>query len=314
MLRTLRPTLLALALISALLVPQAEAATTTKPRWGASAADNASFDSLNKTAGPLSARRTYNSSLPASFAKSVAASDVSASRASYWSFKPNVKTFASDTKAQSAFSAFLDTIPAGHQTVIVAWHEPEDNIRAGEFTLAQWGATNTRLGQIIDSKKRPELRLGICLMGPWTFDSSSPYYSYKWESVLDLRVVDVVGIDPYKFRTTDPSLQQILTTANSGRGGKNATTMQKLASWGKPVALMEWGVVTKDVKTGGAISDATRNKWIADGYSWMKSWNAANSIKVEAALYFHLRPSTGDTYLTGLALQAFAAASADSRR
>jgi len=236
---------------------------------------------------------------------------VSALRVYYWSFKPNVKTFAAVAKAQSAFSAFLDTIPPGHQTVIIAWHEPEDEIRSGTFSLAQWGATNTRLGQIIDSKKRPELRLAICFMGPWTFDNRSPYYSYKWESVLDFRVVDVVGIDPYKFRSTDGSLQQILTTANSGKGGSNPSTMQKLASWGKPVALMEFGVMSKDRYTGAAISDATRAKWISDAYVWMKTWNASGSSpKVEAALYYHLR----DLYLSGQALTAFSTAAIDSRR
>jgi hypothetical protein len=311
--RTLRPALLALALISALisalLVPQAQAATT-KPKIGASAVDNTSFNALNSKAGPMTARRTFNSTLPSSFAKSVAGQDVSAGRVSYWSFKPNVKTFASDAKAQSAFSAFLDTIPAGHQTVIIAWHEPEDEIKAGTFTLTQWGATNTRLGQIIDSKKRPELRLAICLMGPWTFDSRSPYYSYKWESVLDFRVVDVVGIDPYKFRSATGSLQQILTKANSGSGSSNPSTMQKLASWGKPVALMEFGVVTSDRDTGVAISDASRAKWISDGYAWMKTWNGSNSLKIEAALYYHLRGS----YLSGQALTAFSTAAIDSRR
>jgi hypothetical protein len=312
--RTVRPGLLAVALISALIIallsPPAHAATT-KPKIGASAIDNASFDSLNRTAGPMAARRTFNSTLPSSFAKSLAGLDVSARRVSYWSFKPNVKTFASDTTAQSAFSAFLNTIPAGHQTVIVAWHEPEDEIRSGAFTLAQWGATNTRLGQIIDSKKRPELRLGICLMGQWTFDSRSPYYSYKWESVLDFRVVDIVGIDPYKFKSSTGSLQQILTKANSGSGGSNPSTMQKLASWGKPVALMEYGVVTKDRDTGAAISDASRANWISDAYAWMKAWNASSSSpKIEAALYYHLRGS----YLSGQALTAFATSAIDSRR
>jgi len=73
--RTLRPALLALALtialISVLLAPQAQAATT-KPRIGASAIDNTSFNALDSKAGPMTARRTFNSTLPSSFAKSVA--------------------------------------------------------------------------------------------------------------------------------------------------------------------------------------------------------------------------------------------------
>lgn len=311
MFRRLFSSVVALALASFVLVPEAEAVTTT-PVMGAAAADNTSFDSLNTATGRLAARRTYNGSVPSSFSRSLAAPDVAAARASYWSFKPNLKTFPSDAAAQSAFSSFLDTIPAGHQTVIVAWHEPEDNIKAGQFTLSQWGATNNRIGQIIRSKKRPELRHGICFMGPWTFDSRSPYYSYRWESALDFSLVDVIGIDPYKFRTTDPSLQQMLTRANSGSGGSNPSTMQKLTSWGKPIALMEWGAVTTDVKSGATISNATRATWITDAYAWMKVWNANNPVKIEAALYFHLRPS-GGPYLSGSALTAFATIAANSR-
>jgi hypothetical protein len=280
---------------------------STAPVVGASAADNASFNALDAAAGPLRARRTYDSALPRSFSTSKAASDVAARRTSYWSFRPNVATFATDAAAQAAFSAFLDTIPAGHRTVVVAWHEPEDNIRAGQFTLARWGATNNKIGQIIRSKHRPELRHGICLMGPWTFDSRSPYYRYDWTSVLDLSLVDVVGIDPYRFHTTDPSMQRMLTVPNYGTGGTNLSTMQRLASWGKPVALMEWGVVSKDVTSGVGISDASRAAWIRDAHVWMTDWNARGSIPIEAAVYFHLNVASGNSLLSGQALQAFAA-------
>ena len=287
---------------------------TSPPLMGASAADNVSFDALNQRSGPLATRRTFSGALPSSFARSAAAPDVLARRQSYWSFAPSPARFVSDTAAQAAFSAFLDTIPVGHRTVIVAWHEPEDNIRRGEFTLAQWGAMNTKVAQIIRSKRRPELRHGICLMGPWTFDSRSPYYRYNWQSVLDFNLVDVVGIDPYKFHTTDPSLQRMLTVPNYGTGGSNPSAMQKLVAWGKPIAMMEWGVVSRDVTSGAAISDAERAQWITDGYNWMKAWNANNAVDIEAAAYFHLNVSTGNSLLAGQALEAFSAAAANSRR
>lgn len=303
----------AVALMSVVLIPDAEAAPVVKPLMGVAAYNQSSFDTLNRVA-PMLVRRSYNGALPSSFAKSAAGSDVAGKRTSYWSFKPNAKTFATDAKAQAAFAAFLDTIPKGHKTVITLWHEPEDNIRAGQFTLAQWGAMTTRAGQIIDAKSRPELRLAVCFMGPWTFDSRSPYYAYDWRSVLDLKVVDVVGIDPYKLRTKVSSLQQILTVSNYGSGGKVASTMQRLAEWKKPVAIMEWGVPKKDVDSGAAMTDATRGKWIADGYHWMKAWNAGNSVKIEAAIYFHLNFNGNWVYLSKDALTAWRAAHADSKR
>src|SRR3954447_4974555 len=279
----------------------------SSPDVGAATATDAAFNTLDAVAGPLRARRTFNGALPASFYASTAATDVASHRTSYWSFQPKVATFASDTAAQAAFSRFLNTIPAGHQTVVVAWHEPEDNIRRGDFTLAQWGTMNNKVGQIIRSKHRPELRHGICLMGPWTFDSRSPYFRYAWRSVLDFNLVDVVGIDPYKFHSTDPPLERMLTVPNYGTGGANPSTMQTLVSWGKPVALMEWGVVSTDVTSRQPISDTARARWISDGHAWMKAWNDRDSIRIEAALYFDLNVSTGNSLLSGEALKAFAA-------
>jgi hypothetical protein len=306
MFKRLLPALLPLALVSAvLLVPAAQAGTPGPPVMGAAAPDTATFNNLVRAAGPLGAHRTYDSAIPSSFASSRAATDAAAGRTSYWSFKPNPKTFPTDTAAQAKLSRFLDTIPAGHKTVVIALHEPEDEILRGDYTLGQWGSTNNSVGRIVRAKKRPELRHGISLMGPWTFDSRSPYYKYKWESALNFDLVDVVGVDPYKFRTSDPSLQQMLTKSNSGRGTTpNPSTMAKLSSWGKPIVLTEWGVVSVD-RSGATISSSTRAAWITAGYTWMKAWNATQPVKIEAALYFHLRPA-GGPYLTGAALTAFA--------
>jgi len=298
----------ATAALLALSVPTASSAPTATTaavsiKMGAATKDSASFDAFNAQAGTFRSRRTFNSALPASFAKSLASSDVKAGRTSYWSFRPNPKTFPTDAAAQASFSAFLNTIPAGHQTVIMALHEPEDEIRAGKFTLKQWGDTNNTVGRIVHSKNRPELRHGISLMGPWTFDSRSAYYQYNWNSVLDMSLLDVVGIDPYKFRTTDPSMQQMLTRSNSGNGTAGvASVMQVLASWGKPIAITEFGINAKDRYTGATISDTVRAQWITDAYAWMRSWNASNDVKIEAAMYFQLNP--GGPYLTGAAVEA----------
>jgi hypothetical protein len=189
--------------------------------------------------------------------------------------------------------------------VVIAMHEPEEEIKRGDYTLAQWASMNNKVSEIVKAKKRPELRFGISLLGPWTFDSRSPYYKYKWESVLNFDRIDVVGIDPYKFKFTDPSLERIVTASNSGNGKTpNPSTMAKLSSWGKPIVLTEWGIVSVD-RSGTPISNTTRAAWITAGYSWMKSWNATQPVKIEAAMYFHLRPA-GGPYLTGAALTAFA--------
>jgi len=296
--------------VPVLATPAASAAPTvttsvspTVIKMGAAAKDQAAFDAFDKQAGTFTSRRTYNSALPSAFPKALAGSDTLANRTSYWSFRPDPKTFPTDTVAQAAFAKFLTTIPAGHQTVIIALHEPEDEIRDGKFTLKQWGDTNNVVGRIVKATNRPELRHGLSLMGPWTFDSRSAYYSYDWESVLDFSLVDVVGIDPYKFRTTDPSLEQMLTKSNSGNGKTpNPSVMDKLASWGKPIALTEFGINATDRYTGAVIPDSVRAQWITDGYAWMNRWNATHDVKIEAAMYFQL--NVGGPLLTGEAITA----------
>jgi hypothetical protein len=301
------------AVLSALVLPllpvvpasTAVAMTANSPLMGASTIDNASFETFNAQAGPLRARRTYNTALPASFSKSGMKTDPAHGRVSYWSFRPNPKTFATDKAAQAKFSTFLNTIPAGHKTVVFALHEPEDEIRAKKFTLAQWGATNNRVAELVRSKRRPELRFGISLMGPWTFDSRSPYYKYNWKSVINFKLLDVVGIDPYKFRATDPPLEQMLTKSNYGIGKAGVqSTMQVLSSWGKPIVLTEFGVNSVDRYTRKSISDSSRAAWIKAACSWMVSWNSKNRVKIEAAMYFQ---HSGGPYLTGTALKTYAA-------
>ena len=288
----------------------AQSKVAAKVKMGAAAKDQAAFDAFDREAGTFEARRTYNSTLPSSFMKSLARTDVAAGRISYWSFRPDPKTFAKDKPAQKKLKAFLATIPKGHQTVVVALHEPEDEIRAHKFTLKQWADTNNAVGRIVRATHRPELRHGICLMGPWTFDSRSPYYGYNWKKVLNFKYVDVVGIDPYKFRNTDPSLERMLTVANSGSGKtKNPSTMAKLSSWGKPVALMEFGVSATDRYTGEPITDEVRARWITDAAAWMSSWNSSHKVPIESASYFQLHP--GGPYLTGKAVEALDAVTKD---
>lgn len=284
--------------------------TWVKPVIGVTAAGDAKFNELNAQVGPVLARRTYNTTLPSSWAKSAASADVGTGRMSYWSWKPNVKTFPTDQAAQNAFSAFLDTIPAGQQCVIVAWHEPENDIDKGDYTLNQWGALQDAVHSIVKSKKRPELRTGICLMGPWTFDTRSGRTNWDWAGCMDWSLVDVVGCDPYRTSVgTTTSLKQMMTVRNSGSGTGNVPPMMDvLRSWGKPISLMEWGATQGDENNHAAF--------ISDAYAWMKEWNQQNrSTPIESAMWFNnTMEGNFDIYLTGAALTAYKNAVADSKK
>lgn len=261
-----------------------------KPMMGGTTSSNSTWTPFDQAFGPVGCRRTYGSTIPASFEASQAgtANDVEAGRASYWSFKPNMTTYATDTSQHAALRTFLRSVPVGHPFTLICYHEPEDNIAAGSFTLAQWKACVQKTGEIvqeINAEKGPNSRLrnGICIMGPWTFDSRSAYDTYDWTfTPAQLAVIDVVGIDPYKWNPGDGSLEQILTRDDSGSlTSTTRTTMGKLSAWGKPIALMEWAC------TSTGFSDAGKAAWIRAAWTWMKAWNASHPVKIEAAIYFH---------------------------
>ena len=280
-----------------------------KPVMGTMGSDEAAFQNHNTQYGPVLARRTYNTSLPSSFANSNASSDIGTGRHSYWSWKPNLLDFPTNSSSKAAFSAFLDTIPAGHRVTIAAWHEPEDNISNGDYTLIQWGMLQDSVGAIVRGKNRPELRFGICLMGPWTFDTRSGRTGWDWDNALDWNLIDVFGIDPY--RTTSGStatLEQMMTVNNSGAGtgGSTPSMMTKITSYGKPISLMEWGCYN--------APESSVVTFLNDAYAWMKSWNQANvTVPIESALYFDHTLFGSDNELTGIEVTAYANIVADSK-
>ncbi len=273
--------------------------------------ESTQFTPINAQIGPMLARRSYDGALPASWASSAAASDVAAGRHSYWSWKPDLLAFPTNNSMKTAFSNFLDTIPDGHQATIVAWHEPENDIGNGDWTVNQWGALQDAAGTVVRSKGRPELRFGICFMGPWTFDTRSPYFNYDWDNALDWDLIDVIGIDPYRTTAgSTVSLQTMLTVRNSGSGGGSAPSMlTRLQTWNKPVAIMEWGCYNS--------SEASASTFITDAYAWMCSWNQAHTTPesgwIESALWFNYTLTGSDNPLTGIEVDAYAAIIADSK-
>lgn len=262
-----------------------------KPLMGGSTSSNTTWGTFETAIGQLMARRTYGSTIPANFEASQAgsANDLEAGRASYWSFKPTQTTFATDTAQHNALRTFLRSVPVGHRFTLINYHEPEDNIQAGSFTLEQWQACVVKTGEIVDeinAEKGPASRLrnGICLMGPWTWDTRSNYDLWDWTwTPSELERVDVVCIDPYRWNPGDPSMETILTRNDSGTlTGTDRAVMTKLLAWGKPIVLSEWGC------TSTGVNDLNRAAWINATWTWFKAWNVAHpTVPIEAVLYFH---------------------------
>lgn len=291
--------------------------TSTKPLMGASTSNNTTFNTLNGVAGPLTCRRIFlgNIGSTTTWQNSAASQETGTGRRVYLSFKPTApQTWATDLTQQGYFSNFLDTIPQDQEVVITHWHEPEQEINGGQFTLAQWKANVHKTGDLIHAKNRPLIRNGPILIGGWSFDNRSPYNAYDWTGGLDPTKIDCIGWDPYIENANDPSLQTISTVNDSGTGsGSGDSVMHYLTALGKPLFIGEWGV-TETNKT--LAQKATE---ITNAYNWFKAWNIANpTTPIEAAIYFNNNldvPSDPDRTweLHDAPLTAFTAACADSR-
>ncbi|HEU4541181.1 MAG TPA: hypothetical protein VFR23_08650, partial [Jiangellaceae bacterium] len=127
---------------------------------GSSNVDNATeLSAYEGRYGPLKVRRSYNQpadDLPPTWAATVAAMDVG-KRASVWSFKPNIPSLATGGY-DAKFRAFLGTVPEdGYEKIIIIWHEPEGELKAGLFTPLQFKTAAARCDVLVKETHRPDL-------------------------------------------------------------------------------------------------------------------------------------------------------------
>lgn len=268
-----------------------------KPLVGAATASDSSssFSSLEGQVGSLRIRRCYAGSgvFPATYAASTAGID-SGVRESIWSFKPTPSTFAAGGN-DTWFNSFLSSIPTGQKMIFILWHEPEDNIKNGDFTLADWQAANNHMGQLVHATGRSELRTAICMLGAWTFDPSSPYHTIEyWDSGFATNI-DYVGFDPYNENSTFTRLD---ADVNFQKAMTWATTTHN-----KTVILPEFGCI--DDPNGDNTKKAS---WITDTY------NYAVSAGMYAISYFNINGTiTGVPLTTTESITAYSNINADSK-
>lgn len=273
------------------------APTSEKPIIGAATQSDTqlSFSNLESQVGSLLMRRSYTGPdiFPATYAASTAGIDAGV-RESMWSFKPVPSEFAAGDH-DAWFDSFLDSVPNGQKVIFMMWHEPEDQIRDGDFSLADWKAANNRMGQLVHAKGRPELRTAICLLGAWTFDPTSPYHTTEyWDTGFNMNI-DYVGFDPYvsngnfTLLENDPNFMTAMAWAN--------------VTHGKQVILPEFGA--SDDPGGDPTKKAD---WITGTYQ------SAISMGMYSICYFNLNLTVPDVELiTPEAIAAFSDINADSK-
>ena len=94
----------------------------------------------------------------------------------------------------AALKHFFDSAPTGHPIYYSYYHEPEDNIAAGQFTLADYKAAWARVVSLADAAHNPDLHSTLILM-EWDLQKAS---GRDWKSYLPGGgIISTLGWDAY---------------------------------------------------------------------------------------------------------------------
>lgn len=179
----------------------------TRMPVGSSNIDNATeLNTYESRFGPLKVRRSYNQpsdDLPASWAASAAAMDAN-KRASVYSFKPTVPSFAAGAY-DARVKTFLGSIPTdGFPKWLILWHEPESEIKDGLFTPAQFKSATARFDNLVRGTGRGDLLAMVCFAGTQCFDGQTAKLGWDADDLVPPGVA--VCFDAYN-RYPEPGFQ-----------------------------------------------------------------------------------------------------------
>lgn len=179
--------------------PETERSAATPPSdtlFGANASKQGQtleqgVSAIDEVFGTVPVIRYFSSGLP--FAWDSRPAELLDDRTLVVSFKENPRRIASG----SLDTFFRDWFAAAPDDQTIYWsyfHEPENNIRAGEFTAAEYRAAWTRLGTLADEAGKPNM-FSTLILTEWTMDPQSQRDYHVYDAGHD--VVDVVAFDPY---------------------------------------------------------------------------------------------------------------------
>lgn len=151
---------------------------------------------------------------------------------------------------------FFDTAPTGHPIYYSYYHEPEDNIAAGQFTLSAYKAAWAHIVAIADAAHNPYLRSTLILMA-WDLSSRS---GRDWKNYLPSGgIITTLGWDAYPAGSVgdkDPHVMAPSTFMSQ------AVAASKSA--GLPFGFAEFGLATA----------AGRPAWLTDVAGYIRSSGA----------------------------------------
>lgn len=175
-------------------------------------------------------------------------------------------------KYDTAMRTWFASVPRTQDVYWTYYHEPEDNIRDGEFTAAQYRAAWQRLRGLADQAGNPRLRSALVLM-EWTLRPASGRNwrdYYPGQATIDVLSWDVYNLEWDKGKYAAPAtlFGPIVSVAQSE---------------GRPWAVSEFG---SHLATGD--SGPARAAWLNASVKYL------NDKKAVWAAYFDHDWDTGD--------------------
>ncbi|MGB9377750.1 MAG: DNRLRE domain-containing protein [Mycobacteriales bacterium] len=240
------------------------------------------FNTCNSAIGSLKFRRSFNSSLPATFATSAAKDDAKNGYHSFTSWKPPGGDYvgAANGKYDAAISAWARSVP---RTGVYAttFHEPENDMTAAQFVAMQ-----RHLYTVVKTANS-------------TIQWGPVYMSYWWQpsrlNSIGGAAAWWVGSDRADFTAVDN--YSTPTPIQLSKDPQFMSWYNSMITKGKPMLITEYGQYS--IRPGSAPSpsmQALRAQTIAADASWIKSQG-----RISMWLYWNGTGAQGDWSLTDAA-------------
>jgi hypothetical protein len=226
----------------------------TVPMLGSSVLSAANLAQDTAQFGHMPIVRVYYPGLPPATAwtSGLAGANSSAVIVSFKALPSAILSGADD----AALKQFFDSAPAGHPIYYSYFHEPEDNIAAGQFTLAGYKAAWAHVVALADAAHNPYLHSTLILM-EWDLTKAS---GRNWKNYLPGGgIISVLGWDAYPVGSAT-NVHPQLTAAADFMGPAIAASK----SVGLPYGFAEFGLSTPQ----------GRPAWLASVGSYLMSSGA----------------------------------------
>lgn len=233
------------------------------------------FVHTEREIGPLTIRRSFDPSLPSSFASSAAAGDQAAGVHSFVSWKPPLGDHAGAAagKYDQQIAAWARSVPRTG-VFATAWHEPENDMTADQYVAFE------RHVYSVVKAANPTIRFGPVYMAYWWDPSQPRHYVgdpkawWPGNAYADFAGLDWYGPNPTPM-TTSPSFGQWYRT---------------MSATGVPLYITEYG---QGVRKPGAADDPSQDAARAQAIRTDAVWIHAHP-RIRMWLYWQSTGAQGD--------------------